>query len=312
MLDTLHIPNPDANVQIFTNTLTTLNAQWQTWIKPRGIAMVSIFCMGGGGGGGGGFSGASATDRGGGGGGGSSGQVVITLPGFLLPDKLWMTIGTGGAGGAAGASGGSASARSVVLIQQNSAGSTIPNNIVVASAPSAGSAGGGGAGTGAAGGAGGSFADLTGASDMNWCGESIFVAVQGQTGAAGGAQTGADGGAATIPVTSVLSQGGHGGAGVGTSQTEFAGGSTAPITDSWLSEQRAAAPATGSFNGSGGPQIWKPFFSFSGCGGSSSDAGVGGSGGNGAYGAGGGGGGGGTTGGRGGNGGTGILIFTCW
>ena len=79
-----------------------------------------------------------------------------------------------------------------------------------------------------------------------------------------------------------------------------------------LSEFRPATPGTGSVDGSGGPEIWKPMFFFGGVGGSSNNTGIGGNGGNGSYGSGGGGGGAGTTGGRGGNGGSGIVIITCW
>lgn len=110
-----------------------------------------------------------------------------------------------------------------------------------------------------------------------------------------------------IAETSVLALGGAGGA--GTMSADFAGGGYTAIANSWLSEKRPIAPAAGSFDGSGGTQLWNPFFSFGGVGGSSSNAGVGGNGGNGAHGAGGGGGGGGTTGGRGGNGGDGLVII---
>ena len=121
---------------------------------------------------------------------------------------------------------------------------------------------------------------------------------------------GAIGPPTSIATTSILTQGGAGGA--GTTSADFAGGIITAITSSYLSEIRPQGAAAGSNNGSGGFLHRAPFFSFAGLGGSSSNAGVGGLGGNGGRGSGGGGGGAGTTGGRGGDGGGGIVIMTCW
>lgn len=294
-------PNGLGNTQIFNRPSRVTNTQWMTWIKPRGLSMAHIIGFGGGGGGGGGFSAAAGNARGGGGAGGSSGVTRVTIPLFLIPDMLYIQVGVGGLGGPAG-TGGTDGELSYVSIAPNT---TATNVLLIC--PN-GTLGNGGSGTAA--GTGGSAGAAGSISQMPLAGLGQFATIGGQAGAAGGAQTGAIGVAIAIPVTSTLCQGGSGGA--GTTSADFAGGECTAIANSWLSQQRPATPAAGSFNGSGGPQIWKPFFSFGGLGGSSSNTGLGGNGGNGAHGAGGGGGGGGTTGGRGGDGGGGIVIIICW
>jgi len=305
MLDLLHLPSSvQADVQIFTCPSTVTNLQWQTWRFPRGRSMVSIFCVGGGGGGGGGFTGAASTARGGGGSGGSSAITRVLVPGFLLPETLYVQVGAGGQG--VGSGGGTAG--SGVLSYVSIAPNTTASNIVAISGAAA--AVGGGTGTAAAVGAAGTAGTIAVIGSMPLAGLGNFNMIAGQVGVAGGAVAGAVGTAQTIPVTSVLCTGGSGGA--GTTSADFAGGAFTAISNSWLSEQRPATPTAGSYNGSGGLQLWEPFFSFGGGGGSSSNAGIGGAGGNGAYGAGGGGGGGGTTGGRGGDGGSGVVIIISW
>lgn len=292
-------PNGLGNTQIFNRPSTVDNTQWMTWQKPRGVTMCSILAIAGGGGGGGGFSAAATNARGGGGAGGSSGTSRLVVSLFLLPDRLYIQVGAGGIGGAAGANG-TDGGLSYVSIAPNV---TTTNNLILSINGALGVAGSAtAAGTAGAGGSASGTQPLAGLGNFNL--------VSGQNGAAGGAQTGAVGAAIAIPATGLICQGGSGGA--GTTSADFAGGLCTAIAGSWLSEQRPATPAAGTFNGSGGPQIWKPFFSFGGLGGSSSNTGLGGNGGYGAYGAGGGGGGGGTTGGRGGDGGGGIVIITCW
>lgn len=308
MLDTFGIPSSfKGDVQIFTRPCTVTNTQFETWRKPRGVSMVNILAIAGGGGGGGGFTRAEGNAGGGGGGGGSSGIGRLTCPAWLLPDVLYIQVGAGGQGVGSGGGTAGSGVSSKVMISSHLA-SVNSNTLLVAVSTS--NAEGGTTGTAAAVGTGGAGGGIAVIADMPLGGLGIFNSIAGQDGAAGGAVAGANGTAITIPVTSALCQGGSGGA--GTTAADFAGGECTAITDSWLSQQRPATPAAGSNNGSGGPQIWKPFFSFGGLGGSSSNTGIGGAGGNGAYGAGGGGGGAGTTGGRGGDGGSGIVIITSW
>lgn len=294
-----------ADVQIFNRPSTVAFTQYQTWMKPRGKAMMNIICIGGGGGGGGGFTAVAAAARGGGGSGGSSAVSRVTIPLHLVPDVLFVQVGAGGAGGAAGATGGNGTLSRVDI---KTGAAAVPSNCIAYSGAAA--AVGGGGGTGAAAGAAGTAGTIGVIASMPLAGLGHFDLIAGQVGVAGGVQTGAVGVAQVIPVTSVITTGGSGGAGV--TAADFAGGLWTAITDSWLSEQRPATPAAGSNNGSGGFAIWKPLFFFGGTGGSSSNAGVGGFGGNGSYGCGGGGGGGGTTGGSGGAGGSGLVIITCW
>jgi len=304
MLDTLHLPeNTRTNVQMFTRPSTVTNVQWQTWQKPRGTSMIHILCIGGGGGGGGGFTGVAASARAGGGGGGSSGVTRVIIPSICLPDRLYIQVGAGGQGAGSGGA-----ATVAVLSMIGVYPSNAPANIVALSGGAG--ANPGGTGTGTTAGAGGTGSSIAIIASMPLCGSGVVTLIGGQTGAVGGAAAGAVGGSIPIPVTSTLCQAGSGGAGV--TGTDFAGGLFTDIAGTWLAEQRPATPAAGSNSGSGGVQIWQPFFSFGGGGGSSSNTGVGGNGGNGAIGSGGGGGGGGTTGGRGGNGGSGIVIITSW
>lgn len=303
MLDFGNIPRPpNADVQIFSRPISSVGLGFETWRKPRGVSKIFMFCAGGGGGGGGGFSAAASNPRGGGGGGGSSAVSRLLVNAYNIPDILFLEVGAGGLGVSSGTGGvGRVSAISISPVGQQT-------NYILLSGNADSS--GGASGTAGAGGGGGAAGTVATIANMIIAGVGNFLAIAGQLGTGGGAQTGANGTAITIPTTSALCQGGSGGA--GTTSADFAGGACTSIGSSWLSQQRPATPAAGSFNGSGGPQIWKPFFSFGGLGGSSSNTGIGGVGGHGARGAGGGGGGGGTTGGRGGDGGSGIVIIVSW
>jgi hypothetical protein len=306
MLDVFHIPSSTkADIQIFNRPCTAENLQWETWRKPRGASMINIFCIGGGAGGGGGFTRAASSAGGGGGSGGSSPVTRVLIPACFIPDVLAIQVGAGGQGVGSGGGVAGSGIVSVVSIQPSTA--TLFQDFI---AQSGGAPTGGGSGTGAAVGAAGAGGSI-GSPNINiFFGLGNFNTVGGQAGVAGGAIAGANGTAITIPTTNVVTMGGSGGA--GTTSADFAGGLFTAVAGAWLSEQRPATPAAGSFNGSGGIQLWKPFFSFGGGGGSSSNAGAGGNGGNGAYGSGGGGGGAGTTGGRGGNGGSGLVIIISW
>lgn len=305
MLDLPHLPwSERGDVQVFQGWGTVTGTQWQTWQRPRGASMCQILCIGGGGGGGGGHTAAAGSARGGGGGGGSSGTTRVTVPCFLLPERLYIQVGTGGAGGAA-STGGGISIFSLVSIAPDV---QVMNILAVSGAANPGAGTGGSAGAAGVGGAAGTAAVI---GSMPLAGLGHYDVIAGQAGVNGGSPAGAVGQPIAIPVTSALCQGGSGGA--GTTSADFAGGLFTALAGSYLSEQRPATPAAGTAgHGSGGPQLWKPFFSFGGGGGSSANAARGANGGHGAYGAGGGGGGGGTIGGTGGDGGPGLVMIFAW
>ena len=86
--------------------------------------MIRITCIAGGGGGGSGFSSNTTTNRGGGGGGGSSAISIVTIPAYVLPDRLYVSSGIGGKGGDANPADGTANLgsdgiRSYVCIAQD-------------------------------------------------------------------------------------------------------------------------------------------------------------------------------------------------
>lgn len=298
------------DVQIFNLPSTVNQVQWHTWIKPRGISMIHMLLMSGGGGGGGGFTRAAAAAGGGGGSGGSSGITRVTIPAFLLPDRLYIQVGAGGQGVlSGGGTAGSGLLSYVVIAHSVATPGTVQATNVVAVSGAAGPTG-GGTGTGAAVGALGAAGTIATIGAMPIAGLGQFGVIAGVAGVAGGAVAGANGTAQAIGTNSAPFWGATSGA--GTTAADFAGGAFTATADSYFSEKRPATPAAGSNPGSAGYTNWKPFFSYGGGGGSSSNAGVGGAGGNGGYGAGGGGGGAGTTGGRGGDGGGGLVMIFGW
>lgn len=307
MLDMNFLPTNTgvADIQIFNRPSTITNLQWYTWRKPRGKSMCNIFALSGGGGGGGGFGGIVGAARGGGASGGCSGSARVTIPLVFLPDTLYIQVGPGGNGGASNTAG------STLTPALNSFVSIYPDtsatNVLLASGTNVPT--GGGAGTAAAGGTAGSVPTVATIGIMPLAGLGHFDLIVGIVGVAGGSI--ANPGVVTaIPATSALCMPGSGGGGcTGTAQ---AGGGVTAIASSHLSMWAPVAAAAG-VNGSPGPLLWKPFFSYGGLGGGSSNATTGGEGGYGAYGSGGGGGGAGTAAaGRGGDGGNGLVIITCW
>lgn len=296
-------PAGPVDVKIFTTVATASNVQFNTWTKPKNKSFAWIYCVGGGGGGGGGFSAAAAAARGGGGGGGSSAQMTLLIPTLYLPDTLYLQVGAGGGGVASGTGG--VGLQSQVHIWPNN--STAANTLCSTSGSTT---PGGGTGTGAAVGSAGGAGSAAAIANCPLAAMGNFQFIAGQAGLAGGAVAGAVGTAAVIPVNGSRTMGGGGGA--GTTSADFAGSGVTTIANSILSDMRPIAAAAGSNTGSSGYQLWKPFWSWSGMGGASSNAGVGGAGGHGGFGSGGGGGGGGTTGGIGGNGGNGLIVIACW
>lgn len=289
MLDLTGFLDGARDVSIF-NTTGGGNA-WQTWVKPRGTKTVFIFCLGSGGGGGAGFSGASLTARGGGGGGGSSGQCMGQFQSHMLPDILYIQVGVGGVGGSAGA-------LSYVSVLPLIAAANI---LAVSTTTNPGTGANGSATAGGAGGSGGGGPTPNNAS-FALLGNVVFQISQNAR--AGGAHTGAVGGSHTFLQSQVV-MGGMGGAGVGTTDNEFAGGA---VLVAGIMRGIDGGTAGGGA-GNAGYFIRKPFCMAPGSGGGSSGTGTGGRGGDGSYGCGGGGGGGGVTGGLGGRGGDGLVII---
>jgi len=307
MLDMLNLPQvPGRDVQIFTLPSTVTNLQWSTWTKPRGLSMAHILCLGSGSAGGSGHGAAVGGAGGGGGAGASSGVSRVMVPLEFLPDRMYIQVGAGGLGSANGAGG--AGIFSYVAIYPD----TTATNILCVSGAAAPT--GGGAGTVAIVGAASAGGVVAAIGSMPLAGLGIFTLIGGMAGPAGGAVAGGVGSANAIANTSCIAAGGTGGG--GKTSADFAGGLVTIVNNSFLYQYApATAPGTNLLNnGSGGIQLWKPFYSFGGMGGGATNAGsgVGGAGGQGAYGAGGGGGGSGLTGGRGGDGGHGIVIISCF
>jgi hypothetical protein len=309
MLDHFNLPQlPGSDVQMFTRPCTVTNTQWLLWTKPRGLSMAHILCISGGGGGGGGFTAGVGVAGAGGGGGGGSGVSRVTIPLEFLPDRLYVQVGAGGQG--VGSGGGTAG--SGILSYVSTYFDTTATNIFVLS----GAAGptGGATGTGTTGGARGAGGTVAVIGSMPYAGLGIFSVIAGSVGAAGGDDLGAVGESVPIANNGTCCMGGSGGG--GKTSGDFAGGGVSAAANSYfIINAPVAAPGTNLLNnGAGGPQLWKPFWSYGGMGGGATNAGgsVGGRGGDGAYGAGGGGGGSGVTGGRGGDGGTGLVIISCF
>lgn len=310
MLDQSDLPRIKvANEQTFYALGATGVVEWQPWVKPRNISMISIIDIGAGGGGGGGMTGAAGTARGGGGGGGSGAITTLLIPAIFVPDILYVMVGRGGLGAAATGIGSSGDRSFVGMMPQNPA--TVP--MVICSSGAASSSGGaaGTAATGGAGGAAGTIAIMGGALGHNL---GLFVPRAGQAGAAGGAQTGGTGNGTIHANVGLPITGGAGGGGTPVANTDFLGGAVSGIAGSLMPHSTFGGTAGGGAGAHGmfltGNPIWTT--TGGGGGGTNGAAGVGGRGGDAAYGSGGGGGGGGVTGGAGGNGGNGLVIITCW
>lgn len=299
MMDVAGLPSKTTgDVQIF-NTPSLGADDWKIWNRPKWASMLYILCVGGGAGGGGGFSGAAgAGQRGGGGSGGLSGMSRLTIPAFLLPERLYLWVGAGGQGNnSAGGAAGSGVLSYVSVYPAIAALNTVL--LSGAAAPT-----GGVASAGTAGGAAGGGGTIAVIGSCPLAGLGFFEFVVGRVGNSGGG--GGAGGATQLADSIVIWVAGSGS---GVVATDVAGaGCSNQIGTHMLSFQPAGA-AAGSNNGSAGPTEWGGLTLWGGMGGASSNAGIGGDGGRGAPGAGGGGGGGGTTGGRGGNGGDGIIVI---
>lgn len=311
MLDYLHLPdNTNGNIDYFPGFSDTNGGSWVVWEKPRGSHMIRITCIAGGGGGGSGFSSNTTTNRGGGGGGGSSAISIVTLPAYVLPDRLYVSSGIGGKGGDANPADGTANLgsdgiRSYVCIAQDTG---VIYRVCYADSGKAGTTAPTATPTGGTGGAGGTFATIA---DMLLASYGIRNFIGGQLGGAGAA-TGGSSNLSYLTTGNLLSggPGGAGGSSNGASSVVIAPTQTVyNIFSSGLS-------ASGfSVNGQSGREIYQPLLSTGGGAGTSSQStGSGGNGGAGGFGSGGGGGGAGGAGaaGGGGKGGNGLVIIHSW
>jgi hypothetical protein len=273
------------------------------WTKPLGISMVQILLVGAGGGGGGGFTGIAASSRAGGGGGGGGAISRLSIPAIFLPDTLKITIGAGGtASTGSGVAGGAGSLSTVEVARGTGVASSY---LLIANG-----GGGGGAGTAAARGTAGTAGTVANATNAIFSNIGVFAFNQGQAGVTGGIQTGGLGTNVTFAGTpGIPFSSGAGGAGVGTSTTNYDGGY---VNTGGLIVAQQTGGLAGGGDGYNGVFSQYPFYSIGGSGGGSNNSGAGGKGGNGSVGCGGGGGGAGTTGGGGGTGGNGLCIITCW
>ena len=297
MQDIFNLPNTSENIQVFTPT-----GSFQIWSKPRNVSFVHILCIGPGGGGAGGQAG-SATARTGGGGGGSGSIANGIFPSSVIPDILYVSVGTGGVGGASGANGGGGSGSAYAAIAP-----TAPTNNILIN----GNAGAGGQAAGTAGIAG----SLWGPNNGYVGYFAITNALAGINGGAGGANTG--GGGSNVIITYPLT-GGGGGGGAALSNTAYGnGGSIAgvgiiPTINGGITG--GTLDGDNGYNGqipSSNSSVRLPMLFTGGAGGGANGTSTGGRGGNGGIGCGGGGGGAGTIGGAGGRGGDGLVIITTF
>jgi hypothetical protein len=286
MLDIQTIPNSQDYLKIF---YTQGPETWQTWYKPNKAAYVWIMCIGGGAGGfGGGVFGSAFNASGGGSGGLSKGL----FPANVLPDTLYVNVGSGSLG-AAGSSinaqlTSTAAGRSIVAIQPSfdSIGIVLASGAAPAIAASAES----------------TFSIVVNSTVSGLMHHGILSNVGGQ------------GGNVTTPFTVTMITGGaQGGSGTpATAGSTIAASAIGNYVTPAITGGSSGSPGT---NGAHGIWNWNPMYGLGGAGGGGSTSGNGGNGGNGAFGCGGGGGGGaasGFTGGNGGKGGDGLVFIATF
>jgi hypothetical protein len=307
MLDYLHLPdNTNGNIDYFPGFSDTDGGSWVLWEKPRGAHMIRITCIAGGGGGGSGYSSNTTNARGGGGGGGSSAISIVTIPAYVLPDRLYVSSGIGGKGGDANPADGTANLgsdgiRSYVCITQDIG---VIYRVCYADSGKAGTTAPTATPTGGTAGAAGTVATIA---DILLASHGIRNFIVGQNGGAGGASNA--GVTIIYPTTGLLLSGGGGGAG----GTNIAGGAVNAPTQTAYNIFSTLSIITGSgINGSPGREIYQPLLATGATGGSTGT--TGGTGGAGGFGSGGGGGGAGgaNAAGGGGKGGNGLVIIHSW
>jgi hypothetical protein len=306
-----------------TDNVTIYNAlgdNFQIWNKPVNASFIQFTVVGGGGGGGAGSneSGSAITSGSGGGGGAPGGLVSIGMPAILVPDTLYIRVGTGGAGGAsvsgsaptAGNNGGSGSISYISLSPGTGSG-----EVLIQSSNS--QAGGGGGGTFNVAGAAGTAITLADTTNLKWMGINNATVAQTAAGAGGlGSNSNAFG--ASVTYAGLLTGGGGGG---NMRSVTIGGGGGGSITLTSLASaftiavNGGAGGFVGNVPSSGANGFFKlaPFISTGGAGGGGGNRTdiPGQPGGDGAYGCGGGGGGAGRiASGAGGRGGDGLVIIT--
>lgn len=316
MSDARHIPvdTGNADVQMFVGTEQAVDIFSQVWRKPRGKSMVNIILVGAGGNGGTGVIGANSTAAGGAGG-QSGATTIITIPLFMLPDILYLSL--------AGVK--PTSTTNFASKISFSANAIVADVLVFAN--------GGLHGGNAAGGTGGTVGTAAaGASASNMSLGWLFTGRSSVATVALGSQVGTAGGAAVTAANLVVSSvgafvtGGAGGGGLpaaaaaGTNGGNiFNGGGIFPLTSQGFGSATATVPAD--WGKAGFQPVQKALFYYGGTGGASTHGTATGAGlvqsngGDGAPGCGGGGQGGaltGSTAGAVGKGGPAFAIFTCW
>lgn len=266
-----------------------------TWVKPRGITMVSFFVVGAGGGGGTGSNTTpGATGNGGGGGGGGGAVSRLIIPAIFLPDNLTIVIGVGGDSATNGGN---------TYVDLPNGSNVFTTRLVFSNGGGAG--GNASASTNGTAGTGGAAASVSTSA--------IYLNLGIQSSLAGGN----GGGPSATTTTNLTSGGGRGGQRNSLGTRSNPGGVIGNNTT-------LASVEPGDFNtsfiGSSGINVMIPFQSYGGAGGWSSVSTAnqcGGDGGTGILGSGGGGGGGGNTGcptgvSLGGKGGDGFVIINCF
>lgn len=219
MIDLFNLNDTNLNNQIFYTDNSSTSNSWQTWTKPRGVSYVYITCIGGGGGGGSAPN--VSGNAGGGGGGGSSSVTKILLPSNVIPDTLYIQVGTGGAGGTSSLDNAVGGSLSYVSVSP----STTASNVFVASGTAAASRGTRGTtGVGGTGGAGGTaFTSAVGIlSELG-----IWQSIAGRTGGNGGYA--AAGQSVSSVAGGTFMSGGAGGGGTSTGGGDFAGGAVLAV-----------------------------------------------------------------------------------
>ena len=206
MIDTFGLIDNSLNIRTFYKN-STGSTSWQIWQKPNNSKFVYFYVLGGGGGGGAGFTAVSNTG-GGGGGGGSSAISNGLFSACMLPDILYVQVGSGGVGGTANGAGGSGEISYVSVYSGSTSGGTLMASGTVAPT-------GGGVGTS-------SLAGTAGAAGTSWSYTNYIFPQLGQITATSG-QAGATGGS-TISAGSNISfnltvTGGAGGGGVSSNVT---------------------------------------------------------------------------------------------
>lgn len=312
MIDISHVPEVPG-LSVFLPRSVDANS-WQTWQKPRGFTMCSMYAIGPGGGGG---AGGLSTNAGGGGGGGSGGISRLTIPLFLLPDTIYIRVTPGSSGGRTRTTAGTGEAGGVTFSAASSLVSIYPSTTAayLFLLANAGGNGGGGTTSPGAGGA-GSAATVATTADcpLSQLGSNLFIA--GNAGTNGGSTSG---GINIVQGTASQIYGGTGGGACGSSNTS--GGSINALASTpFIASPGGSATNPGGVGSNG--FAWSTIFPgkiYGGTGGGGAATGQGGNAGHGCgIGAGGGGGGGGYSSagsprsGAGGNGGPGCVIIQCW